>query len=365
MEERIYWLGFSSFHGIGPTKFSLLLEKFWTAENAWNATESELLHSGIGEKTVLKFLDFRKHFQLEAYAAKLAKNHVSYLTQNDEAYPQLLRQIESPPFVLYTKGNQSLLSQNSEEKFLAVVGTRKVTEYGKQITETLTEDLSMAGCVIVSGLAMGVDAIAHATTLRTKGKTIAVLGCGVDCCTPKENEQLYEQIIADGGLIVSEAALSEPSFKGSFPSRNRIIAGLSLGVLVTEGAEDSGSLITAKDALKNNRFVFAVPGPITSSVSRGPIALIGDGATMVTKAKDILDVIGLQNVQAKLRKEAIHTEDKAEQAILDLLENEQMQFDELVKRTGIASAQLGTMLTLMEMKGWITGTDSGAFSLAM
>jgi DNA processing protein len=365
MEERVYWLGFSSFHGIGPTKFNMLLEMFWTAENAWNATETELLHSGIGDKTAQKFLDFRKQFHLESYAEQLAKAHVSYLIQDEKAYPQLLKQIINSPYVLYTKGNASLLHQDKDERLLAIVGTRKVTDYGRHITETLANDLSIAGCVIVSGLAMGVDAIAHAATLRAKGKTIAILGCGVDCCTPKENENLYEQIIAGGGLIVSEAPLSQQSFKGSFPSRNRIIAGLSLGVLVTEGAEDSGSLITAKEALKSNRLVFAVPGPITSSVSRGPIALIQDGAKMVTEAKDILDAIGLQNIQVKLRKEKIQTDNKEEQTILDILENEQMQFDELVKRTGIASSQLGTILSLMEMKGWILGTDNGAFIIAL
>ncbi len=362
MKERFYWLGFSFFHGIGPVKFQLLLETFWNAENAWNATELELLHSGIGQKVTKDFLEFRKKFDLERYAERLAKNNVSYITLHEQSYPSLLARSINPPFVLYTKGDKELLV-HSDKPFIAVVGTRKVTDYGRKITETLAADISSAGCVIVSGLAMGVDAIAHASTVSSGGKTIAVLGCGVDCCTPKENQRLYEAIIASGGIIVSEAPLGQLSFKGSFPSRNRIIAGLSHGVVVTEGAEDSGSLITANDALKNERKVFAVPGPIDSTVSKGPNTLISRGARIVTSAQDILDEFSVASLIQRNVKVFVG-ESPEEQAVLDLLKIENLGFDELLKRTGFVSPSLGITLSLMEMKGMIRTLDTGVFCLA-
>jgi DNA processing protein len=362
MDERLYWLGFSFFHGIGPAKFRLLLEKFWTAENAWNATELELKHSGIGEKLTEKFLAFRKKFDPQDYARQLQKENVRYLIQTDEKYPRLLNQIDSAPLVLYVRGDPELLYQTEDKKYIAVVGTRKITEYGRQVTETLTDALAASGCVIVSGLAMGVDAVAHAATLRVKGKTIAVLGCGVDCCTPRENQRLYDQIIEDGGAIVSEAPLGHTSFVGSFPARNRIIAGLSEGVLVTEGAEDSGSLITANDALKNNRMVFAVPGPITSAVSRGPISLISKGAKMVTTAQDVLNAIGLAPVNRE--KILAQGDTPEEQKVLDLLLSQRLQFDEIVRKLGMHTSQVGILLSLMEMKGYIKRSDQEGYGLA-
>lgn len=363
MEERVYWLGFSVFPGIGPVKFRLLLKKFWTAENAWYATENELLHSGIGTKVTEDFLTFRKEFHLDAYAERLYAKNISFILQTDEAYPHLLSEINTPPLVLYVKGNTSLFDAEQKLQHIAVVGTRKVTNYGRHVTEILTQELASAGCVIVSGLAMGVDAIAHASVLEVQGKTIAVLGCGVDCCTPKENQRLYDRIIDEGGVIVSEAPLGQGSYKGSFPQRNRIIAGMSQGVLVTEGAEDSGSLITANLGLQFKRQVFAVPGPITSSVSRGPMQLITKGATMVTQAKDILQSIGLVSSSGRLKNEII-CDSKEEQMIVDLLQDQQLAFDEIVRKTGLNPSQAGTLLSLMEMKGFVRTDDIGFFGLA-
>lgn len=363
MEERIYWLGFSVFRGIGPVKFRMLIEKFWTAENAWHATENELLHSGIGKKVTEDFLVFRKEFQLDAYAHRLYENDVSFILQTDASYPHLLTEIDTPPLVLYIKGNPALFDPEQNQQYMAVVGTRKVTNYGRHVTEILTQELASAGCVIVSGLAMGVDAIAHASALEVQGKTIAVLGCGVDCCTPNENQRLYDRIIGEGGVIVSEAPLGQGSYKGSFPQRNRIIAGMSQGILVTEGAEDSGSLITANLGLQYKRQVFAVPGPITSTVSRGPMQLITKGATMVTQSKDILKEIGLVSSSGRLKKEIV-CDSQEEQIIVDLLQNQQLSFDEIVRRTGFNPSQTGTLLSLMEMKGFIRTDDVGSFGLA-
>ncbi|MBI2033257.1 MAG: DNA-protecting protein DprA, partial [Candidatus Levybacteria bacterium] len=212
-----------------------LLETFGTAKNAWEASPVDL-------KEVLKdtlssqFETFRKNFSIESYEKQLQAKNVSFLILSDSEYPKLLAVIPNPPFVLYIKGNKSILA----DTMIGIVGTRKVTSYGREVTEMFAGELTQTGFTIVSGLAMGVDAIAHKATLENDGKTVAVLGCGVDCCFPVENQRLYDAILEKDGVIVSEYPIGTTPNKGTFPSRNRIIAGLSQGVLVTEGAEDSG-----------------------------------------------------------------------------------------------------------------------------
>lgn len=348
-------------HGIGPVKFRKLLSQFGTAEIAWKAGEKELLASGIGPAAAEVISAHRKHFSLAAYVEKLQKLHVDYVTMAEPAYPTLLAAIARPPFVLYIKGNKDIVLENDASK-IAIVGTRKVTGYGRQVTALLAEELSQAGCIIISGLAMGVDALAHTATLRADGKTIAVLGSGVDYCTPKENEALYTSIIQKQGAIISEMPLGYMPNKGSFPARNRIIAGLSQGVLVTEGAEDSGSLITAHDAIAEGRKVFAVPGPITSSVSKGPISLIARGAKIVTNAQDVLKELGIEKRALSKMKRSVKGDSPEEQKILDSLENENLSFDEIVKKTSLPAATVGMILSLFELKG-IIGSANAKFFL--
>jgi DNA processing protein len=373
MNEKLYWLGFSVFPGVGPGRFAKLLAAFGSAENAWNATEKELIEI-IKPALTAEFLDFRKKFSIEEYEEKMLKAKVGYLTLNDSDYPQLLKEIKNPPFVLLVKGNKKILKpfglaqggQVQDDIYIGIVGTRKITDYGRQVTEFLTRELVDTGCVIVSGLAMGVDAVAHKTTIDSNGKTIAVLGCGVDCCYPRENQKLYEGILDGGGAIVSEYPIGQLPTIGSFPSRNRIIAGLSHGVVVTEGAADSGALITAKDALDAGRKVFAVPGPVTSSLSKGPYALIKQGAVVVSSAKEILEELGLKgNNPPTLKLRRAKGDSEEEQEILDLLKEQDLHFDELVKRTKIDSSELGTMLSMMEMKGMIKSLSAGFFSLVL
>jgi DNA processing protein len=359
MEEKDYWLGFSVFPGVGPITFKKLLTEFSSAENAWNANEDQVI-SVLGKKKGNNFLQFRETFNFDTYKSRLAKANVTVVTLPDAPYPLLLKQIKNPPFVLYTKGDMSI--KNS--KTIGIVGTRKITQYGREVTKLFTQDLVLSGCTIVSGLAMGVDAVAHKTTLENGGKTIAVLGCGVDCCSPSENQVLYDDIIENGGAILSEVPLGMSPTIGTFPARNRIVAGLSQGILVTEGAEDSGALITADFAFKSNRNVFAVPGPITSSLSKGPYKLIEKGAKLVTKVEDILREFQISNVKFPIsNKETPRGDTKEEQAIIDLLEKEALGFDELVRRLKIDSAQIGSILSLMEVKGFIQSHEGGHFSL--
>ena len=363
IHERSYWLGFSSFSGIGPGKFAKLLSEFGTAEKAWKADFS-FLEKVLGKALTPQFVKFRDGFSIVEYEKKLQKAKVSFLILTDKEYPKLLSQIKKPPFVLYYIGSLEILRCAQDDKTIAIVGTRRITEYGKQVTQSLTSDLVNSGFVIVSGLALGVDAIAHKATIANKGKTIAVLGCGVDCCYPRENQQIYNSILESGGAIVSEYPLSQQPSKGSFPSRNRIISGLSQGVIVTEGAFDSGALYTAADAFSNGRPVFAVPGPITSSLSKGPHGLIAKGAKLISGAEEVLAALQ-PGAGAQKRKSAIEIkgDTKEEQKIIDLLQNESVHFDEIVKRTGIKSSKLGGILSVMEMKGMVKGGEAGYFGL--
>ncbi|MEK7571906.1 MAG: DNA-processing protein DprA [Patescibacteria group bacterium] len=362
MDEKLCWLAFSVFPGVGPGRFAKLLAFFGNAQAAWEASHDDLLASGLGEKLALQLVDFRKSFDLDGYMQQLTNAHVFYVTLEDPEYPELLKQIPNPPFVLYGKGNREILKRVQDDTYIAIVGTRKITQYGRQVTELLTGELAKAGYVIVSGLALGVDAVAHETTLVNGGKTIAVLGCGVDCCTPHENQSLYNRILEKNGLIVSEYPLSNPPSKGSFLSRNRIIAGLSQGVLVTEGAADSGSLKTAADGFAYGRKVFAVPGPITSSLSEGPSVLIKKGATLITNAQEVLSLFGSEG-SSRRRSKRVKGETPEEQQIIDALVHESLSFDQLIKQTQVVSSVMGSLLSVMEIKGVILRSENGLFSL--
>lgn len=368
MDERLYWLGFSVFPGIGPRRFKTLLKRFGSAKETWKVTGPGLVKAGLGEKLVSRFEKFRREFSLEGYANKLKEKKVWFLTLDDEEYPKQLQEIPNPPFVLYVKGSLPEQSILGVEPLIAVVGTRKITNYGREVTEFLVRDLVSAGFAIVSGLAIGIDSVAHSTAVENDGKTIAVLGCGVDCCTPATNQHLYNSIVDSGGLILSEFPLSQIPTKGSFPSRNRIIAGLSAGVLVTEGAEDSGSLITADYAFKFGRKVFAVPGPITSSLSRGPHKLLERGARLVTSGEDILKELQISNnklqINTKVQSSKKQKGTREERRILEILENEELHIDEIVRRSGWDIAKISSLLSLMEIKGMLRDVGGGTFILA-
>src|SRR3989344_5973508 len=364
MSERDYWFGFSALPGIGPAKFRKLLEEFGTAQAAWEAPRPGLAKL-IGEEGAGKFEEFREKFSLEDYLKELKEKDVWFLTLGDKEYPELLRQIKNPPFVLYGKGDPSILSVRSGLS-VAVVGARRTTQYGREVTKLLTTDLVLNGFTIISGLALGVDAISHRTALENNGKTIAVLGCGVDCCNPGENISIYNGILESGNCIVSEFPLGMRPTQWTFPARNRIIAGLSQAVLVTEGAEDSGSLITAEFALKFNRKVFAVPGPITSSMSKGPYKLISKGAKLVTSAEDIfkeLKTPAFAKALAGKQNSKVQNATKDELIILKLLENEALHFDEIIRKTKYKSSQLSSLLSLMEIKGMVKSIDGGMYGI--
>ena len=349
MDERSYWIGFSVFPGIGPVRFRLLLEYFGSAKAAWLASESELAAIKLSEKIRIEFIRFRKTFDIESYCKRLEELHVGTLTLYDKKYPALLSQISDAPFLLYVKGSKTKIPIDLS-KTIGIVGTRHVTSYGTEVTKNLVAELVLHGFTIVSGLAYGVDAIAHEAAMKNNGNTIAVLGCGIDIVAPSSNANLYTQIATGGGAIVSEMPLGLRPSKGLFPARNRIISGLSLGIVVTEGADDSGALITARFAAEQGREVFAVPGPITSPYSRGPAKLLKNGAKLVESASDILDELGIAQTAKVEAKSTILGETKEEQKIIDVLQKERMHIDTLVHRTNLTIVEVAATLTVLEMR---------------
>lgn len=276
-----------------------------------------------------------------------------------------LRQISDAPAVFYYKG--SILPK--DDLAIGVVGSRLATPYGCQVTEKLVFDLANAGLTIVSGLARGIDSVAHRAALDAGGRTIAVLGSGLDLIYPPENRGLAQEIVKNGALV-SEFPLGFPIAASNFPARNRIISGLSLGVLVTEGAVDSGSMITAGQAAEQGREVFAVPGPINSKTSAGVNNLIKEGVHPVTDASDILQILNIEQKRKsfetplKIRgKQETRKLDVNEKKILDLLDGETKHIDALVRESGLKTDIVSSMLSVMELQGIVKNYGSGIWGV--
>jgi DNA processing protein len=292
---------------------------------------------------------------------KLAKENVSVITIKDEKYPKLLREIYNPPALLYYKGRLE-----EDEFAIAVVGTRKCTSYGKQVTSEITRDLANNGITIVSGLALGIDTLAHQAALEVNEKTIAVLGSGLDAQNiyPVTNCHLAEKIIETGGTLISEHPLGTLPLKFNFPQRNRIIAGLTLGTLVVEAPLTSGALITAKFALEFNREVFAVPGSIYSENSAGPNNLIKMGAKAVASAADILEALNLQRAIEYVEAKKIVPDSKNEAILLEYLSKEPVHIDILIKQSKLDTATVNSTITMMEIKGKVRNLGGSQYVLA-
>lgn len=352
-EETRYWIGFSVFPGIGPVRFKLLLDYFGTAKAAWLASEASLRNLHMSEKLIDEFVAFRREFDIEVYSTILKSKHVGVLTLRHPKYPAQLKEIPDAPFVLYVLGGKTATPIDLR-RTIGVVGTRKITAYGAEVTRRLTTQLVQNGFTIVSGLAYGVDAVAHQAAIDAGGNTIAVLGCGVDVIAPASNTNLYTAISSGHGCIVSEMPLSHRPGKGLFPARNRIISGLSLGVLVTEGADDSGALITARNAAEQGRDVFAIPGPITSAYSKGPARLLKQGAVLVEDIEDIMNALGLETGQVLPNagtSRALADLTDTERCIVQSIEREPHSIDEIARITRLTIASVGSTITILEIRG--------------
>jgi len=360
-----YWLAVNSFLGIGPLRFKVLLDYFGTAKKVWEAPEKELLKINLGQNLTKKFLVYRQTFDISSYLFRLKKSGIFALAWEDENYPERLEQIDNPPPVIYVYSIQYTVYSIRElfaKKALAVVGTRKISNYGRQVTEMLVDDLVSAGLVIVSGLMYGVDEVAQRQAIKSGGETIGVWAGGIDTVFQCSRKSLAEEVIKNGAVI-SEFPLGMNPSKGTFPARNRIVSGLSLGVLVTEGAEDSGSLITASYAAHQGREVFAVPGPITSPLSAAGSQLIKTGAKLVASSEDILEELGIKKASSSKLQAPISQEDlnKEERRIWELLQKENLHMDEIIRQTGLTSSETGSLLSLMEIKGIVENLGGGVY----
>ncbi|MCG2685890.1 DNA-processing protein DprA [Candidatus Parcubacteria bacterium] len=352
MDEKYYYLAFSElFEFIGPRRFSALLEAFGTAEAAWGGLDSKvLIRLGLDSERTSKCLAIKNSLDLETRARYLSSSGAVMIANFEEGYPTRLRTISDPPYLLYARGNLA----KRDELAIAVVGSRKATSYGREVTQSLVWELARAGLTIVSGLAYGIDTLAHRAALEAGGRTIAVLASGVDNVTPRVNESLAREMVNSGrGVVLSEFPLGTSPQPFYFPIRNRLISGLSLGVLVIEAAERSGALITAGCSLDQGREVFAVPGSLFSLMSVGSHTLIKQGAKLVQTAQDVLEELDLESKKEICQAREILPESAEEGVILDALTGGELTADEIVRKSDMSSSVVNSTLTLMLMKGMV------------
>ena len=348
MSDLRYWVGFNIVRGIGPTRLRALLDYFGDIERAWHAPVEELHSTGLDRRSLENLLAARAALDLDRMLERIATAGAQVLTWESPGYPRLLREISDPPPVLYVKG--ALVEEDAWA--IAIVGTRRASAYGREVTRQLSAALARSGITIVSGLARGIDAEAHWAALKAGGRTIAVLGCGIDQVYPPEHRQLAEEITAHGALV-SDYPLGTQPEGVNFPPRNRIISGLSLGVLVTEAGVRSGALITADYAAEQGRDVFAVPGSILARSSAGTNALVRDGAKVVLGPEDILEELNLTMVAEQTEARQVLPSDATEAALLARLSAEPAHVDELQQQVGLPIAQVTSTLALMELKGMV------------
>lgn len=347
--ERPYWVGFNIVQGIGPAKIQALLQTFGTLSNAWHAPATQLRQVGLGQRALDNLLTTRQHINLDTIMARLEREQIRVLTLKDEEYPRNLREIYYAPPVIYVQGTLT----PADEWAIAIVGTRRATPYGKEVARRLASDLACNGITVVSGLAMGIDAAAHRAALEADGRTIAVLGSGLDQIYPPQHRRMAESIRANGALI-SEYPLGTRPEARNFPPRNRIISGLSLGTVVVEAGERSGALITAEYAAEQGREVFAVPGRIFNRSSAGCHRLIQQGAKLVTDVADILEELNLEMVTEHAEAQANLPVSATEAQILTLFSSgDPIHVDELGRLSGLPIQEVTGTLAMMELKGLV------------
>ena len=354
-----YWIGFSKVAGIGPARLRMLLDYYGSIQAAWQANPGELRAVGLDRRSVENLVKVRNSLDVEAELEKLDRLDVSVLTWDSPDYPPPLKNIPDPPAILYVRGRL----KPEDEWAVAVVGTRRATTYGKECTEMLVRGLVESGVTVVSGLAYGIDTEAHRTAVAAGGRTIAVLGCGVDIVYPADNRKLYQAVIEHGALV-SEYPVGTNPDSGNFPRRNRIISGLSLGVLVVEGSIQSGARITADYALEQGRDVFAVPGSILRKSGSGPNHLIQHGAKLVTHVNDILEELNLTMIAHHAEARAVIPDNEVEATLLQQLSADPRHIDDLGQATGLPAAEVASTLTMMELKGMVRQVGSMNYVIA-
>ena len=346
--EIKYWVGFTKTPGIGKARLTALKDHFGCLKDAWTAPKAELIKAGLDDKTADSVVAFRQDFSPDEELTLLEKYHIAIITCESPGYPPLLKEISDCPAVLYVRGEL----KSTDESGIAVVGTRRSTAYGRQVTEELVTDLVANGLTIVSGLAKGIDTIAHKSAIESHGRTIAVFASGLDTVYPPENLTLAREIIENGALV-SEFPLGTKPKAENFPRRNRILSGLSRGVIVIESGESGGALITANFANEQNREVFAVPGSIFSAMSKGPNKLIQDGAKLVRNHVDVLEELNLSDTSQQLEMKNLSAPDGIESVILKYIAQEPTHIDEICRHTGLSTSAVASNLAIMELNGLV------------
>lgn len=352
MKDRDYLIGLQHIEGLGPRTLNLLLRHFGKVETIWHLGRKQLeSETNLKASFIEHFIERKKGLNLDRILENLEKKEIKTVTILDDDYPPNLREIYDPPSVIFYQGEW----QVNDSRALGIVGSRRATVYGKKVAEKFGGDLASAGFTVVSGLARGIDSAAHRGCLASSGRTIAVLGSGVDVIYPRENAKLSMEI-KEKGVLLSEFVPGSTPKPGNFPARNRIIAGLSLGVLIVEAAARSGALITADFALESGRDVYAIPGPIVSPNSKGTNNLIKQGAKLVDQVGDILEEFDLGNdkkEKSNVPKDRELDLTADEKLIFNALSWEPIGIEEIIQSTQWAPSQVQTALTLLELKGLV------------
>lgn len=349
MNDKDYLIWLNSVYGIGHRTIEQFLNYFGSFEGIWKAPASEISKfPKLRKKAAERLLETRNSDFIDKHKKNLQSKDVKYMISSDESYPEILKNIKDFPYILYMKGHIEKEDRNA----LAIIGSRKCTSYGKNIAYKFAKELAEYGITIISGMAYGIDSAAHRGALDGGGRTISVLGCGVDICYPKSNNNLMREII-ENGAVISEYPLGTEPTSGNFPRRNRIISGLCRGVLVVEAGLKSGSLITIDYALDQGKDVFAVPGNINCSVSKGTNKLIKEGAKPVTCVEDILEEYNITK-KSNNDKNTYNNLSESERLVMEIVEKKQpIHIDMVSSILHLDPATVNSVITILEIKDLI------------
>lgn len=355
-DHELYLHLLNTFPPFGPKRIGLLMNFFSSPKLAFEADLTDLVTAGLDQKIAEKFLAHRSQIRKDEQENLLNSEGIQILSLKDARYPMLLKEIPDPPPILYIKGK----IQDENSLMLAVVGTRKISTYGRLALSQILPQLIESGVIVVSGMAFGIDSEAHKLALELHKPTVAVLASGLDekSLYPKDHQFLAMRILENNGSLISEYPPKTPAFKQNFVARNRVISGLAKGVLIVECGLNSGSLITANFALDQNRPVYAVPGPIYSHESQGTNNLLKQGAVCTTSSTDILQD---WNIEQSIGPTLPLPENEIESKILTLLQKNPLGLDELSLQSGLESSKVSSAITILELKGYIKGAGGGKY----
>ena len=348
VNDKAYWIAFNKVNGIGAARLGALLNECGSIDAAWRASIQQLQAARLDRRSIENLLQARREIDPQHEWERAQAAGVQVLTWDDPAYPAALREIDGSPPVIYIRGR--LTSQ--DEWAVAIVGTRRASSYGREVTQVLATELARQGVTIVSGLALGIDTVAHRAAIDAGGRTLAVLGSGVDQLYPPQNRGLA-LAIAEQGALISDYALGARPEATNFPPRNRIISGLSRGVVIVEAGEQSGALITAQFAAEQGKDVFAVPGSILHPGSAGCNTLIQQGATPLLSVDDVLEQLNLTRLSVQVDARQSVPADPQESSLLSILSTQPCHVDDLMRSAALSTAQIGSLLAIMELKGLV------------